>query len=180
MRNDALIEKIDKIVRPIANELNYEIYHIEYIKENGEYYLRIYINNEEGIALSDCEKLSRGVSEIMDTEDPIEEAYFLEVSSPGLNRELFTEDHYKNSIGKEVLIRFTKSLGEKTNITGILKEVTEDALIIEEKEEEIVESKTKAKARAKAEAEGEIKAEVKELVTVPKDKITSANLEGEI
>lgn len=180
MRNDALIQKIDKIVRPIAHELNYEIYHIEYIKEDGEYYLRIYINNEEGIALSDCEKLSRAVSEIMDTEDPIEEAYFLEVSSPGLNRELFTEDHYKNSIGKEVLITFTTPLDEKTKVIGILKEVTEDFLVIEAKKEEIVESKTKAKARAKAEAEAGVKEESAELVTVPKDKIKSANLEGEI
>ena len=152
MKTNALIEKIDKIVRPIADELNYEIYHIEYVKENGEYYLRIYITREEGIALSDCEKLSRRVSEMMDIEDPIEDAYFLEVSSPGLNRGLFTEKHYEDSIGKEVLIRFTKSLGGKRNITGILKEVTEDSLIIE----------------------------TDELVTVPKDKIKSANLEGEI
>lgn len=182
MRDDALIEKIDKIVRPIADELKYEIYHIEYVKESGEFYLRIYIDKEEGIALSDCEKLSRRVSEIMDIEDPIEDAYFLEVSSPGLNRELFTEDHYINSIGKEVFIKFTKSLDGKSNITGILKEVTKDALIVEAKAEKIVESKTKAKARAKAEAEAgiEAKAESNKLVTVLKEKIKSANLEGEI
>lgn len=182
MRDDALIEKIDKIVKPIADELNYEIYHIEYIKESGEFYLRIYIDKEEGIALSDCENLSRRVSEVMDIEDPIEDAYFLEVSSPGLNRELFTEAHYVNSIGKEVFIRFTKSLDGKANITGLLKEVTEEALIVEAKEEAIVESKTKAKARAKAEAKAGIepKAEAKNLVTVLKEQIKSANLEGEI
>ncbi len=56
------------------------------------------------------------VSEILDIEDPIEEAYFLEVSSPGLNRELFTEEHFKNSIGKEVLITFTTSLDEKKRL----------------------------------------------------------------
>lgn len=181
MRDDALIEKIDKIVRPIASELNYEIYHIEYIKESGEYYLRIYIDKEEGIALSDCEKLSRSVSEIMDIEDPIEDAYFLEVSSPGLNRGLFTEDHYKNSVGKEVLIVFTKPLNEKRNVVGILKEVTFDSLIVLANEEIIEESKTKAKARAKAEAEAGICNEkVQELVTIPKELIKSANLEGEI
>jgi len=152
MRIDALIEKIDKIVRPIADELEYEIYHIEYVKENGEYYLRIYINKEEGIALSDCEKLSRRVSEVMDIEDPIEDAYFLEVSSPGLNRGLFTDKHYKDSIGKEVFIKLTKTLEGKKSITGLLKEVTEDYLIIE----------------------------AEELVTIPKDKIKSANIEGEI
>lgn len=152
MKTNALIEKIDKIVRPIADELGYEIYHIEYVKEDGEYYLRIYINNEEGIALSDCEKLSRRVSEIMDIEDPIEEAYFLEVSSPGLNRGLFTEKHYRDSVSREVFIRFNKAIDGKKSITGILKEVTEDSLIIE----------------------------TEELVTIPKDVIKSANIEGEI
>lgn len=152
MSMNALMERIHKIVRPIADELNYEIYHIEYVKEDGEYYLRIYITKEEGIALSDCEKLSRRVSEMMDIEDPIEDSYFLEVSSPGLNRGLFTEKHYRDSIDKEVLIRFTKSLGGKRNITGILKDVTEDSLIIE----------------------------ADEIVTIPMDKIKSANLEGEI
>ena len=88
MKVDALLETIDQLVRPIAEELNYEIYHIEYVKENGEYYLRIYIDKDGGIALSDCEALSRRVSDVMDEKDPIKEAYFLEVSSPGLNRTL--------------------------------------------------------------------------------------------
>ena len=152
MKVDALIEKIYQLVRPVAEELNYEIYHIEYVKENGEYYLRIYIDKEGGISLTDCESLSRRVSDIMDEEDPIPVAYFLEVSSPGLNRGLFTDEHYKKQIGKEVLIRFTKSLGGKKNIKGILKEVKEDSILVE----------------------------ADTLVEVPKDKIKSANLEGEI
>lgn len=96
MKVDALLETIDQLVRPIAEELKYEIYHIEYVKENGEYYLRIYIDKDGGITLSDCEALSRRVSDVMDEKDPIKEAYFLEVSSPGLNRGLFTDDHLKN------------------------------------------------------------------------------------
>ena len=152
MKVDALLEKIYQLVRPVAEELNYEIYHIEYVKENGEYYLRIYIDKEGGISLTDCESLSRRVSDIMDEEDPIPVAYFLEVSSPGLNRGLFTDEHYKKQIGKEVLIRFTKSLGGKKNIKGILKEVKEDSILVE----------------------------ADTLVEVPKDKIKSANLEGEI
>ena len=154
MKVDALIEKIYQLVRPIADELKYEIYHIEYVKENGEYYLRIYIDKDGGITLTDCEKLSRRVSDIMDEEDPISVAYFLEVSSPGLNRGLFTEEHYKMQIGKEVLIRFTKSFEGRKNVKGLLKEVNEDSIIIEIEENN--------------------------LFAVPKDKIKSANLEGEI
>ncbi|AYE33071.1 ribosome maturation factor RimP [Clostridium septicum] len=152
MKVDALIQTIDQLVRPIADELNYEIYHIEYVKENGEYYLRIYIDKDGGIALSDCEALSRRVSDVLDEKDPIATAYFLEVSSPGLNRGLFTDAHFEKQIGKEVLIRFTKSLDGRKNVKGVLKEVKEDVIIVEDKD----------------------------LVTIPKDKIKSANLDGEI
>ena len=152
MKVDALLETIDQLVRPIAEELNYEIYHIEYVKENGDYYLRIYIDKDGGIALSDCEALSRRVSDVMDEMDPIKDAYFLEVSSPGLNRTLFTDDHFKKQIGKEIMVRFTKSLNGRKNIKGILKEVNDDSVIIE----------------------------TDDLITIPKDKIKSANLEGEI
>ena len=152
MKVDALLETIDQLVRPIAEELNYEIYHIEYVKENGDYYLRIYIDKDGGIALSDCEALSRRVSDVMDEKVPIKDAYFLEVSSPGLNRTLFTDDHFKKQIGKEIMVRFTKSLNGRKNIKGILKEVNDDSVIIE----------------------------TDDLITIPKDKIKSANLEGEI
>lgn len=153
MKIDSLINEIDQLVRPIAVELDYEIYYIEYVKENGEYYLRIYIDKEEGrISLSDCEAMSRRVSEVMDVKDPIKDAYFLEISSPGLNRGIYTEEHYKKYINSEVQIRFTKSLNGKKNIKGILKEVKENSIIID--------------------AEGNIE--------IPKDKIKSANLEGEI
>ncbi|MEE0725464.1 MAG: ribosome maturation factor RimP, partial [Clostridium saudiense] len=95
MKIDALVNEIYEMVNPIAEELNYDIYHIEYVKENGEFYLRIYIEKDGGITLSDCEALSRRVSDLMDEKDPIKDPYFLEVSSPGLNRTLFTENHYK-------------------------------------------------------------------------------------
>ena len=88
----------------------------------------------------------------MDEQDPIPVAYFLEVSSPGLNRGLYTDDHYKKQIGKEVLIRFIKSFEGRKNVKGILKEVNEDSVVVESDK----------------------------LLTIPKDKIKSANLEGEI
>ena len=152
MKNDALVTQIYEMVKPISDELNYEIYHVEYVKENGEYYLRIYIEKEGGITLSDCEALSRRVSDLMDEKDPIPEAYFLEVSSPGLNRTIFTEEHYKRFIGREVMVRFTKAIDGKKNAKGILKEVNEDNIIVE----------------------------ADTLISIPKEKIKSANIEGEI
>lgn len=152
MKNDALVNEIYEMVKPIADELNYDIYHVEYVKENGELYLRIYIEKDGGITLSDCEALSRRVSDLMDEKDPIKDPYFLEVSSPGLNRTLFTEEHYTRFIGREVMVKFTKSVDGKKNIKGILKEVNEDSIVVE----------------------------ADQLINIPKDKIKSVNIEGEI
>ena len=152
MKIDALVNEIYEMVNPIAEELNYDIYHIEYVKENGEFYLRIYIEKDGGITLSDCEALSRRVSDLMDEKGPIKDPYFLEVSSPGLNRTLFTENHYKRFIGREVMVRFTKSIDGKKNVKGILKEVNDDSIVVE----------------------------AENLMNIPKDKIKSANIEGEI
>ena len=152
MKNDALVNEIYEMVKPIADEPTYDIYHVEYVKENGELYLRIYIEKDGGITLSDCEALSRRVSDLMDEKDPIKDPYFLEVSSPGLNRTLFTEEHYKRFIGREVMVKFTKSVDGKKNIKGILKEVNEDSIVVE----------------------------ADQLINIPKDKIKSVNIEGEI
>ena len=154
MNKDALVDKLKGLVLPITDELKYELYYIEYVKENGEFYLRIYIDKSEGsISLNDCEAVSRRVSEILDIEDPIEEAYFLEVSSPGLNRRLYTEEHFKKFIGREVLVRFTSAINGSKNVTGVLESVDEDSITVSSKET---------------------------TVKVPKTKIKTANLEGEI
>ena len=83
------------------NELGYDLYHVEFVEEEGEEYLRFYIENKTGetITLDDCAKVSRDISATIDQLDPIESAYFLEVSSPGLFRELFTPEHIKKAIG---------------------------------------------------------------------------------
>ncbi|MBU5455782.1 ribosome maturation factor RimP [Caproiciproducens sp. MSJ-32] len=154
MRVDSLIKEIDQYARPIAEELNLEIYYIEYVKEDGEYYLRIYIDKEGGgITLSDCEAMSRRISDILDEKDPIPEAYYLEVSSPGLNRRLYTDNHYIKQIGKEIQVKLSKGLEGRKNFKGILKEVKETSVVLEE---------------------------AGETIEIPKEKIKSANLEGEI
>lgn len=152
MKVNALVEQIAEIVKPIAEELSYGIYHIEYVKESGEYYLRIYIEKDGGVSLNDCEALSRRVSDVLDEKDPITDAYFLEVSSPGLNRTLFTNEHYTRFIGNEVLVKLAKAVEGTKTIKGILKENNESSITVEGAEE----------------------------INIPKDKIKSVNLEGEI
>ncbi|MCE5220471.1 MAG: ribosome maturation factor RimP [Clostridium sp.] len=153
MKKDVLIEKIEELVKPIISELLYELYYVEYIKENGEFYLRIYIDKKDDrISLDDCVAVSRRVSEILDIKDPIEDAYYLEVSSPGLNRGLYKEEHFKRFIGREVLVKLTSSIDGTKSVKGILKDVLEDYIVVE--------------------AETEVK--------ILKNKIKFANLEGEI
>ena len=153
MKKDVLIEKIEELIEPIISELLYELYYVEYIKENGDFYLRIYIEKKDDrISLDDCVAVSKRVSEILDVKDPIQEAYYLEVSSPGLNRGLYQEEHYKKFIGREVLIKLTSSINGVKSVKGILKDVLEDDIVVE--------------------AETEVK--------IPKNKIKYANLEGEI
>jgi ribosome maturation factor RimP len=153
MKKDVLIEKIEELVRPIVLEVSCQLYYVEYVKENGEFYLRIYIDKEDDrISLNDCEAVSRKVSDVLDVEDPIKEAYYLEVSSPGLNRGLYTDEHFKRFIGSEVLIKLASSINGSKSIKGILKDVLEDEIVV------------------KGETE----------INIPKDKIKNANIEGEI
>lgn len=153
MKKDALIEEVEALVKPISDELEYELYNVEFVKENGENYLRIYIDKDGGIMLSDCEALSRRVSDMLDEVDPITTSYYLEVSSPGLNRGLFKLDHYKRFLDREVFVRFTGSIEGKKNIKGILKDASEEHIVVLADEVE---------------------------VKVPFDKIKTANLDGEI
>lgn len=152
MKKDALMEKIEELILPITDELGYELYHVEFVHEDGENYLRIYIDSKEGIKLTDCEAVSRAVSDMLDSEDPIDKAYYLEVSSPGIDRGLYKEEHFVNSIGEKVFVKFTGAIEGMKHITGILKEVNNECIIIE----------------------GDA------TLSIPKEKIKSANIQGEL
>lgn len=154
MNKEQFLLDLEEMFLPIVNGLNYELYHVEYVKENNEYYLRLYIDKENGrISLSDCETVSRRISELLDEKDPIKDPYYLEVSSPGLNRKLYKSEHFNKFLGDEIKVVFTKTIDGKKNIQGILKDNKEDIIVLEVEGNEI---------------------------NVPKDKIKSANLEGEI
>lgn len=124
------LESLKGILEQEVNLLGYELYHLEYVKEMGQNYLRFYIDKEGGISLEDCEKVSRRMSAILDEKDPIPEEYFLEVSSPGIFRTLFTDRHLQDAIGEQVLVKTKKPVeGAKTN-KGILENVTGDTLTL--------------------------------------------------
>ena len=101
-------EKVEKLVKPIIENIGYELYDVEYSKEGKDYFLRIFIDNEKGIDLNDCEKVNNAITEILDKEDYIKEQYFLEVSSPGIERILRKDKHLKQNIGEQVNIKLFK------------------------------------------------------------------------
>ena len=95
-------EKVEKLLEPIIEKIGYELYDVEYAKEGKNYFLRIFIDNEKGIDLNDCEKVNNSITEILDKEDYIKEQYFLEVSSPGIERVLRKDKHLKQNLGGQV------------------------------------------------------------------------------
>ena len=131
-------EKVEKLVKPIIENLGYELYDVEYAKEGKNYYLRIFIDNEKGIDLNDCENVNDSITDILDEENYIKEQYFLEVSSPGIERVLRKEEHLKKSIGEEINIKLFKK-DEKGNkeYLGRLKDFNQNEIIIEQEDKEI-------------------------------------------
>ncbi len=114
-------ETVREAIEPTVSGLGYSIWDITYSKIGADYHLEITIDNEEGINIEDCEKVHRAIDPILDECDPIEGFYYLEVSSPGVERELRTDDHILKSVGVKVEAKlFTAKDGAKS-FTGILK-----------------------------------------------------------
>ena len=135
-------KKITEIVADMLQEFlqqeGYELYNMEFIKEGRDWFLRVYLDKVSGegyIGTEDCEKVSRYLSEKLDEEDPIEQNYYLEVSSPGMDRPLITEEHYHRYTGYLVDVKLYKGIDGTKNITGELKGLNDGIVtIIDEKE----------------------------------------------
>ncbi len=131
MAKKKISEIVEEILADFLNENGYELYHIEFVKEGKDRFLRVYIDLDnsratdgEGkpqyIGTADCEKVSRYLSTRLDEEDPIEQNYYLEVSSPGMDRQLVKPRHYSRYVGSRVEVKLYKSIDGTKNIEGIL------------------------------------------------------------
>ena len=124
-------EKVESLIEPKVQELGYNLYDVEYVKEGKEYYLRVYIDKDTGISLEDCELVSNNINELLDQADYIKEQYFLEVSSPVIERILKKDKHLKDNIGAKVQIKLFKPVNGKKQYEGILKNFNESNIEIE-------------------------------------------------
>lgn len=150
MEKNKTIASVENIVKEIADKLNYDIWDIRFLKEGSSWYLRIYIDNENGITIDDCEKMSRAIDKPLDELDPISIPYCLEVCSPGLERELIKDWHFKKFIGQNVFIRLIRPLenGEK-EIKGVLIDYKDNIITIKNNNEDIIEISKKETAFVK-------------------------------
>jgi len=131
-------DTVREAVGPIITELGYDIWDITYQKVGADYHLEITIDKEDGIDIEDCEKVHRAIDPILDECDPIEGFYYLDVSSPGIERELRTAEHISRSVGQKVLAKlFAQKDGKKT-VKGILSAFEDGKITITEPTGEVI------------------------------------------
>lgn len=112
--------RVYDIVRPYADSLGLEIWDIKYLKEGSAWFLRIFIDKDDGVSIDDCEALSRAIDEPLDNADPIKESYYLEVSSPGLGRELCHKEHFDAFDGCDITVKLYAARDGKKEYAGAL------------------------------------------------------------
>ena len=135
-------EKLENLIKKPIENLGYNLYDVQYVKEGPNYFLRVFIEKPNGsIDLNDCEKVNDGINDILDTADYIKEQYFLEVSSTGLEKILRKDEHLKQNIEKEIQVNLFKPIeinGKKTKeIIGILKNFNVEQIEITQDKENI-------------------------------------------
>lgn len=124
--------KVEDLIKEKVEAKGYELYDVEYVKEGKDHFLRVYIDKEKGISLEDCEKVSNEINQPLDEANIIADQYFLEVSSPGVERILRKDKHLRSNIGKEVEIKlFKKDENGNKMYEGKLKEFNEETIEIE-------------------------------------------------
>ena len=125
-------EKVENLLKPVIKENGYDLYDVEYAKEGKNYFLRIFIDNPKGIDLNDCEKVNNEIVDLLDEADYIKEQYFLEVSSPGIERVLRKDKHLENNINSEIEIKlFGKDENGKKEYKGILEGFDNENIFLE-------------------------------------------------
>lgn len=134
MKNNKETKNVASTVRalisPLAEEMGYYLWDVEFVKEGADRYLRITIDNEEGINIDDCEKFHRGIDPLLDEADPIPDAYILEVSSPGIERDLKCDEHILACVDWDVEVRLFAPMNGSKQFRGVLEGLTDDGNII--------------------------------------------------
>ena len=142
-KHESYEKKTEEMILPFLQEHAYTLVDVEYVKEAGNYYLRLYIDKEGGFSLDDCELVSRHLSDLLDKDDFIEGSYILEVSSPGLGRPLKKEKDYVRNLGRMIELKLFKEEQGARNFTGILENYDNEHVTIQDGDHTYVIEKNK-------------------------------------
>lgn len=124
------VKTVWEIVEPIANELGLKIWDVRFLKEGSSWYLRIFIDKDGGVSIDDCVDLTHAINDPLDEADPIEQAYFLEVSSPGVERDLVRDEHFLANIGEKIKVKMIRPIDSQREFSGVLSDYTDGNITI--------------------------------------------------
>lgn len=130
MADKNIESKVSSLIEPIIENIGYSLYDLLYVKEGKDFYLRVVIDKPEGIDINDCEKVNDAINDILDEADYIKDQYFLEVSSPGVERVLRKDKHFEAQIGNEIYLKLYKSVNGLKEIQGILESFDDGILTL--------------------------------------------------
>jgi ribosome maturation factor RimP len=129
--NLSIVEQVANLIEPILDDMSFELVDLEYLSKYGKWVLRIYIDNEGGVTIDDCAKVSRELGDLIDIKDIIQHEYILEVSSPGVDRPLKKEKDFTRMINKKIKVRMVNMINGRRNYIGYLKRFQNKKLYLE-------------------------------------------------
>ncbi|MDR3307139.1 MAG: ribosome maturation factor RimP [Endomicrobium sp.] len=132
-------EEIESLLEPVVAKENYELVNVEYVKENGDWVARVFIDKDGGVTMSDCEKMSMLFGAVLDERDILNDSYVLEISSPGLNRVLKKEESFKRFIGSKIRLQTLETINNQKNFLGSLLDFKDGKIKIDDVANGIVE-----------------------------------------
>lgn len=139
-------ERVYALIKETVEDQGVNLWDVRFLKEGASWYLRVFIDKEDGITIDDCTNVSHAIDPIIDEADPIDKAYYLEVCSPGIERELTRHFHYERFVGEKIKIKLYKSIDGKKEFIGILKSADEKIVLGIDENELVLDFKEISKA----------------------------------
>jgi ribosome maturation factor RimP len=127
----SIVSNITGLIEPILDEIGYELVDVEYVSKYGRWVLRIFIDKEDGVTITDCAYVSEELGDLIDIQEIIDHEYVLEVSSPGLNRSLKKEKDFMRAVGRKIKVSLIRPVNGRRNFTGYLKQFQSQTLYLE-------------------------------------------------
>ncbi|MCC8073384.1 MAG: ribosome maturation factor RimP [Clostridiales bacterium] len=143
------VSRVSEIITPYAKELGLDIWDIRFVKEGTDWYLRIFIDKNGGVSIDDCVDFTHAITKPLDDADPISQSYMLEVSSPGVERELITDSHFEKYIGSPIMLRLIRPIDNTRDFSGILADYNNGEITVELKDKSMLNVKKKETAYVK-------------------------------